>query len=364
MAGSGERRAMSVSVFDHPFLSGLLGDDETAAQFSAPADIAEMVRFEVALAHAQAAEGVIPAEAARSIEAGCRGFAPDMDKLRADTARDGVVVPGLVRQLRARIDPEHAALLHRGPTSQDLIDTSLVLRLRHVARLIDRRLEAMIAALDDVNRKHGQNVLVARTRMQRALDITVGDRIAAWRDPLIRTRRGLPEAVTRLCYLQIGGPTGTLSHDGKWPAVKERMGIALDLPVSARSWHSQRDNLVAFADCLARISGSLGKLGQDLALMAQDEIAEVTLPAGGTSSAMPHKNNPIGAEILVTLARFNAVQISAMHHALVHEQERSGAAWTLEWMVLPPICVATAAGLATAERLLAGISALGRPAAG
>lgn len=355
---------MSVSVFDHPFLSGLLGDDETAARFSVRADIAEMVRFEVALAQAQAAERVISADAAQAIEAACRDFAPDMDKLRADTARDGVVVPGLIDQIRARIDPQHAVALHRGPTSQDLIDTSLVLRLRHVARSIDRRLEAAVAALDDVNRKFGRNALVARTRMQRALDITVGDRVAAWRDPLIRARRSLPEIVARLCYLQMGGPTGALDDHGKWPAVKERMGIALDLSVSARSWHSQRDHLVAFADCLARISGSLGKLGQDLALMAQDEIAEMTLAGGGTSSAMPHKNNPIGAEILVTLARFNAVQISAMHQAMVHEQERSGAAWTLEWMVLPQICVATAAGLATAARLLGGISALGRPEAG
>jgi 3-carboxy-cis,cis-muconate cycloisomerase len=353
---------MSVSVFDHPVLSGLLGDEETAARFSVLADIGEMVRFEAALAHAQAAEGVISADAARAIEVACRNFSPDMGKLKADTARDGVVVPGLVRQLRARLDPEHADSLHCGPTSQDLIDTSLVLRLRHVAHTIDRRLEATIAALDETNRTFGRNTLVARTRMQRALDIKVGDRLAAWRDPLIRARRGLPEAVARLCYLQMGGPTGTLAADGKWPAVKERMGIALDLPVSATSWHSQRDHLVAFADCLARISGSLGKIGQDLALMAQDEIAEVAFVSGGTSSAMPHKNNPIGAEILVTLARFNAVQISAMHHAMVHEQERSGAAWTLEWMVLPSICVATAAGLATAARLFGGIEALGRPA--
>jgi 3-carboxy-cis,cis-muconate cycloisomerase len=328
------------------------------------ADIAEMSRFEVALAHAQAAEGVISTAAGRAIEAACRDFSPDMDKLRADTARDGVVVPGLVRQLRARLDPEHAAALHRGPTSQDLIDTSLALRLRHVARSIERRLETVVAALDEVDRKFGQNPLVARTRMQRALDVRVGDRVAAWRDPLIRARRGLPETLARLCYLQMGGPTGTLDADGKWPAVKERMGIALDLPVAVTSWHSQRDRLVAFADDLVRISGSLGKIGQDLALMAQDEFAEVALATGGTSSAMPHKNNPIGAEVLVTLARFNAVQISAMHLAMVHEQERSGAAWTLEWMVLPPICVATAAALATAERLLGGISRLGRPAAG
>jgi 3-carboxy-cis,cis-muconate cycloisomerase len=93
--------------------------------------------------------------------------------------------------------------------------------------------------------------------------------------------------------------------------------------------------------------------------MAQDEIAEVELTTGGQSSSMPHKNNPVGAEVLVALARFNAVQISAMHQAMVHEQERSGAAWTLEWMVLPQICVATAAALRTAEKLLSTIRRLG-----
>jgi 3-carboxy-cis,cis-muconate cycloisomerase len=158
----------------------------------------------------------------------------------------------------------------------------------------------------------------------------------------------------------MGGPSGTLDPaEGNWPAVMKRLGAELGLPVPPTSWHSQRDQVAEFAGCLAGISGSLGKLGQDIALMAQDEIAEVELAAGGQSSAMPHKNNPIGAEILVTLARFNAVQISAMHHAMVHEQERSGAAWTLEWMVLPQICVTAAAALGTATKLVTTICQLG-----
>lgn len=354
--------AVSVSVFDHPLLSGLLGDEEAAAEFAVSAEIAAMLRFEVALAHSQAHEGVISSVSADAIETACRGFTPNMDALRADTARDGVIVPGLVRQIRARMESEHAAVFHQGPTSQDLIDTGLVLRLRCVAQLIDRRLADVVTGLDELGGKFGDNTLVARTRMRRALDMRAGDRIAAWRDPLIRGRRRLADMVVRLCYLQMGGATGALdTDDGKWPAVKERMGIALDLAVSVTSWHSQRDQLVAFADCLAQISGSLGKIGQDVALMAQDEVGEVTIAGGGTSSAMPHKENPIAAEILVTLARFNAVQISAMHHAMVHEQERSGAAWTLEWMVLPQICVATAASSATALRLLAQIRDVGQP---
>jgi len=361
---------MSVSVFDHPLLSSLLGDDETAACFSPALDIAAMLRFEVALARSQAAEGVISKAAAAAIEDACRGFKPDMAELRRDMARDGVVVPGLVRQVRARISAEHASSFHCGPTSQDLIDTGLVLRLRSVAEIVDRRLMEVVAALDDVDGKFGSNLLVARTRMQRALDIHVRDRVSAWRDPLVRHRERLSDIVPRLCILQMGGPSGTLDPaEGRWPAVTKRLGAELGLPVPATSWHSQRDRLTEFAGCLAGITGSLGKLGQDIALMAQDEITEVDLAVGGQSSAMPHKNNPITAEILVALARFNSVQISAMHHAMVHEQERSGAAWTLEWMVLPQICVATAAALATAAKLVAAIRRIGsvgdgRPGAG
>jgi 3-carboxy-cis,cis-muconate cycloisomerase len=96
-------------------------------------------------------------------------------------------------------------------------------------------------------------------------------------------------------------------------------------------------------------------MGQDIALMAQSEVGEIRLASGGGSSAMPHKHNPIGAEILVTLARFNATLVSGMHHALVHENERSGAAWTLEWMLLPQMAVATASALRTASELLDGL---------
>jgi 3-carboxy-cis,cis-muconate cycloisomerase len=262
--------------------------------------------------------------------------------------------------VRARFAAEHASSFHRGPTSQDLIDTSLVLRLRSVAEIVDRRLIEVVAALDEIDRNFGSNRLVARTRMQSALDIHVRDRVSAWRDPLVRHRERLSGIVPRLCVLQMGGPSGTLDPaEGNWPGVTKRLGAELGLPVPSTSWHSQRDRLVEFVGCLAGITGSLGKLGQDVALMSQDEIAEIELSGGGTSSSMPHKNNPIAAEVLVALARFNAIQISAMHQAMVHEQERSGAAWTLEWMVLPQICVATAAALGTAAKLVATIRHLG-----
>jgi len=129
-----------------------------------------------------------------------------------------------------------------------------------------------------------------------------------------------------------------------------RLGLA-DGPC----WHSERDCLADFASWLSLVSGALGKIGQDVALMAQNEIGEVKLAEGGGSSAMPHKSNPVRAEVLVALARFNAGLLGAEHQALVHENERSGAAWTLEWLTLPQMVAATGAAMRHAAALCGGL---------
>jgi 3-carboxy-cis,cis-muconate cycloisomerase len=175
---------------------------------------------------------------------------------------------------------------------------------------------------------------------------------------LKRNRARLQSFIGDGLAVQFGGAAGTLDKLGeKGPAVRARLAAELGL-ADRPQWHSQRDGIAEFAGLLSLITGNLGKLGQDVALMAQDGT-EIALVGGGTSSAMAHKQNPVAAETLVTLARFNAVQLSAMHHALVHEQERSGSAWTLEWMVLPQMTVATGAALRLAGQLLASIRSLG-----
>jgi 3-carboxy-cis,cis-muconate cycloisomerase len=134
------------------------------------------------------------------------------------------------------------------------------------------------------------------------------------------------------------------------------MAQRLNLGLVPRARHSERDGQVELADWLSLVTGSLGKIGADVALAAQSEVGEIRLKSGGGSSAMPHKVNPVGAEALVTLARFNATLVSGMHQALVHENERSGVAWTLEWMLLPQMAVAAGASLRTAIGLLHQIS--------
>lgn len=347
---------MSVSPFDHPFLSGLVGDAEIGACFSAEADIAEMLVFERSLAKAQADEGLIPLEAAQAIADAVAAFQPDMDRLRHGVARDGVVVPELVKQLRAAVGEPHAAQVHFGATSQDVVDTSLALRLRHVTRFLAARLAELIDRLEALNARDGAIEVMAHTRMQAAIPVPASRKILSWRDPLQRHWGSLKEIEDELAVLTLGGAAGTLEKlGGSGEAVSRGLAHALGLRAVPRPCHNERDGLVEFASWLSLASGSLGKMGQDIALMAQNEIGEVKLASGGGSSAMPHKVNPVGAEVLVTLARFNATLVSGMHHALVHENERSGAAWTLEWMILPQMAVATGAALATAQRLVAGL---------
>jgi 3-carboxy-cis,cis-muconate cycloisomerase len=351
---------MSFSPFDHPILSGLLGDDEMAALFSAEAELAAMLHFEVALARAQAEAGLIPDAAAVAIAKMLVTFRPDITALRAATAIDGVSVPELLRQLRHEIGEDAAECLHIGATSQDVIDGALMMRLKPALAIIEQRLSALIAGLDDLAARHGSGPLMGHTRMQAALPITAGDRIASWVEPCRRNLARLRAITEAGLPIQLGGPVGNLAELGEaGPRIRALCAAELGL-VDAQQWHSQRDALAEIANTLSLTTGSIGKLGQDVALMAQ--AGTIDLAGGGGSSAMPHKHNPVAAEVLVTLARFNATQLAGMHHALVHEQERSGAVWTLEWMLLPQMVCATAASLRHAAALVGDIRRMGESA--
>lgn len=352
---------MTVSPFDHPYLSGLLGDEETSRQFSVDAEIAAMLAFERALSEAEADEGVISREAAAAIVEALSSFVPDIAALNAGVSRDGVVVPELVRQLRVHVGATHGEKVHFGATSQDVIDTALVLRLKLVVDRLDGLLADVIARLAGLEQRFGTAPLMGRTRMQAAIEITAADRIRAWRAPLERNRVRLATIRPELLVVQFGGAAGTLEKLRDKGAVMRRL-IAEKLGLGdAPQWHSQRDRLADFAGLLSLIAGGLGKFGQDVALLAQDG-SEIALRGGGGSSAIPHKQNPVAAEVLVTLARFNATQLSGIHHALVHEQERSGSAWTLEWLLLPQMAAATAASLRQAAALAGQIESMGADA--
>jgi 3-carboxy-cis,cis-muconate cycloisomerase len=350
----------SAAVFAHPWLGGLFGDAEAQALWSEAAQLDHFRAFEAALAQALDAEGMVGEGLGAKAALAISTTQIDLDRLSRGTARDGIPIPDFVKQLRDAA-PDCAAAIHSGATSQDVMDTALSLTLIATNTLLINRISALIARLDDLITAFGDAPLMARTRMQAALPVTVGDRIASWQRPLVAAQTRLTHQQTQIGRLQLGGAVGTRDAFGdKGDAIAARMAQSLSL-TDLGVWHSDRSHVTDYASQLSLLSGALGKMGQDIALMAQQGVDEITLSGGGGSSAMAHKSNPVLAELLVTLARFNATQLAAMHHALVHEQERSGAAWMLEWMVLPQMAVATARATAAATELCGQITGIGDP---
>jgi 3-carboxy-cis,cis-muconate cycloisomerase len=201
--------------------------------------------------------------------------------------------------------------------------------------------------------EHRATPLLGRTRFQQAVPTTFGLKAAGWLAPLLRHRDRLAELKPRLLVVQLGGAAGNLAALGeRGVAVMEALAAELELGCPDMPWHSQRDGLAELAAWLSLLTGSVGKLGLDMLLLAQNEVGEAREAEGGGSSTMPQKSNPIRAEALVTLARRNAFLPGAVHEAMPHAHERDGASWQLEWLTLPDMIVHAASALASAHALL------------
>lgn len=337
-----------------------LSDPECAACFEAEQMVAHFCAFERAHTEARMALGLCEAQAAEQALEHLNLFSPDLDALRQGSARDGLPVPAFVTALRAGLPEEIAIVLHNGATSQDVLDTAMMLCLRGVSDLCLERLNAVQADLCRLEAKFADRPFMARTRYQDALPCRMGDRLRIWRDPLAAHQARLTQLRGQLA-VQFGGPIGVPeSPPDQAKRLRADMAARLGLADPGRVWHTDRSLIIDIGSCLTLITGALGKMGQDLCLMAQQ--GEVLFSRAGGSSAMPHKQNPVGAEALVTLARFTAAQNGALGQALLHEQERSGQAWALEWMSLPSMAEATGAALRSAQELLENITVMGAPA--
>jgi 3-carboxy-cis,cis-muconate cycloisomerase len=334
-----------------PLLASLVGDSDVAALFEPAAEIGALLRFEATLAAAQATCGVIADGVAERIALACEKLTLDETVLQGGLAQDGVVIPALLRELR-KTTGDASDKVHLGATSQDVIDSGFILRMRAVLTLLDERIALV---LDEIERHEGQAgayPLMAQTRMQAALPFTVASKLGTWKRPLESHRERIA-AFSSTLPIQLGGPVGDGTSFGpKYELIRAETARRLDLRDTS-PWHSDRSIILDIGQVLALLAGTLGKLGQDVALMAQSGVRAVELTSGGGSSAMTHKTNPVGAEILVALGRFAAGLMGTLSQAMIHENERSGAAWTLEWLVLPQLAEATGAATSHAAALLA-----------
>ncbi len=342
--------------FESEIYGGLFAPNGMKALFSDAHHVQTMLVVEAALARVEAKLGIIPAEAGDEIVSAIDKFKPDYAGLREGTATAGLPIPALVSQLRAAVGGDAAGYVHWGATSQDIMDTALVLTLRDAIAVLDEDIKKLSASLAKMADGHRGTVMLARTRSQQAAPTTFGLKAATWRGPLVRHRYRLSELTQRLLVVQFGGAAGTLAPLGdRGIDVIEGLATELDLAVPPLPWHTQRDNLGEFAGWLATLSGSLGKIGQDLALMAQTEVAEVREsadPSRGGSSTLPQKSNPILSEALITLARYTSGTVGTMHQAAVQEHERGGPGWALEWLTLPKLVIAASSALSQANALM------------
>lgn len=348
---------MSAALFD-----GFLSTPEMVAVFDDGAVVHAMLRFEAALARAQAGRGMLPERAARAIASACDAALDDLPALVQASRRAGSLAIPLVKELTgavARHDQEASMFVHLGATSQDVIDTAMVLVTRDALALLDAGLAQLIDTLLALGERHAATPVLARTLMQPAQVTSLGFKVAGWTAPLVRARAHLQAAGARALQLQLGGAVGTLASMGEHgDAVARAMAADLGLACPAAAWHTQRDEWVRLGLGVAVLTGSLGKVATDLALMAQGEIGELAEPSGagrGGSSAMPHKRNPVAAMIALAAAQRTPHRAAALLAAMGQQHERGLGNWQAELAEWPGLFQSAHGALAALNEAMAGL---------
>jgi 3-carboxy-cis,cis-muconate cycloisomerase len=342
--------------------SGFSASKKMAEIFSERHAVQCMLDFEAALARALVAAGIAPGTAAAAIKSKCQVDLYKIDQLVEASAEAGNLAIPLVKALTHQVAQKNkraAGFVHWGATSQDAIDTGLVLQLREALNVLSLGLDRLADALTSLLQEHRSTVLPGRTWLQQAPPVTLGLKAAGWLDAVGRHRRRLRLAHEAVTVLQFGGAVGTLAALGdRGLAVASALSADLKLALPDIPWHAHRDRIAEVAATLGLLAGSLGKIARDISLMSQTEVAEVAEPYApglGGSSTMPHKRNPVDcAAVLAATIRVPAL-VSTMLSTMVQEHERGLGGWQAERETLPQIFSLTADALDRIIHLILGL---------
>ena len=318
-----------------------------------------MLRVEAALAAAESHVGLIPLAAAQAISTRCEAADYDIEQLGRDAVRSANPVIPLVAALRQKVGPTFASYAHVGATSQDVVDTAMMLIAKNVLDLIVGELDRAANAAAALADRHRLTLMAARTLMQQASVTTFGLKAAGWVNAIVEARQDLDRVRRTRLALQLGGSTGTLAaFSDKGLEVAKTMAAELDLREPVVPWLSARGRIAELANGLGLAAGVAGKVALDVVLLGQTEVGEVTegKAAGkGGSSAMPQKQNPVQAiEILSAVRGVNA-QVGLLQQAMVQEHERAAGAWQAEWPALTECLRLTGGAAARLADVLTGI---------
>ena len=343
-------------------LQSMFGAEEVDRIFADHARLQRMLDFEAALARAEASCNVIPESAVGPIAAKCQAKLFNLDELAAGSRKAGNLAIPLIRQLTQLVAKDDAAssrYVHWGATSQDVMDTGLILQLRDALDWFDLQIAKLCDQLAALSELHRSTVVAGRTWLQHAVPTVYGLKVAGWLDAMVRHQTRLQETRKRVLVLQFGGAAGTLATLGqKGIEVSEALAANLHLELPPLPWHAHRDRMAETATTLALLTGTLGKIGRDVSLQMQTEVGEVSEPADegrGGSSTMPHKRNPVACAMILAAADRVPGLSSTMLAAMPQEHERGLGGWHAEWETLPEIVRLCAGALHWTLETIAGL---------
>ncbi|WP_326691889.1 adenylosuccinate lyase family protein [Streptomyces sp. NBC_01795] len=351
---------MSTTVFDSLLFRDMFGTPEMRDIFSDTAYVQRILDTETALARAQARTGVVPAEAAEEITKRVDFAGLDLERLRNETEIVGYPVLPIVTQAAEQCG-EAGGYLHWGATTQDIMDTAVMLQCRQGIDHLQGQLDRVRHTLADLAHEHTDTVAAGRTHLQHALPVTFGYRCAVWLSALDRHAQRLQQARERALMVQFGGAAGTLASLGSGPeGLRTRAALAAELGLRDPeiTWHVARDGLVELVSLFAAVGGSLGKIAWDIMMMCSSEfgeLAEPFVPGRGASSTMPQKRNPISSELMFAAAKLLREKSSTMLDAMMQDFERATGPWHLEWAAVPEAFLLLSSSLHQAEFMLSGL---------
>ena len=318
-----------------------------------------MLDAEAALARAQAKLGVIPEAAAEVITKKATTDILDPEEMRERTEIVGLPVVPLVAALVKACGEETGRYVHWGATTQDIMDTGLVLQMRDAFALIERDIAQCVDLLADLAVRHKDTVMAGRTHLQHAVPVTFGYKAAVWLAGLLDARDQLTDVKRRVLIAQYAGAAGTLSAIAdEGLEVAEAFAAELDLAVPDIGWHVRRGGIAEAGSVLSILCGALAKIATDVILLSQTEVGEVAEPpaAGrGGSSTMPQKRNPILSEYVLASARNVHALLPVLMSGMIQDHERPTDSWQAEWVALPQMFVMTAGALHKAKSVLDGL---------
>jgi len=343
--------------------SMLFGDVFSTQKMRAIWDDRQIVQnwldIEVALANSQAELGIIPVEIAQEIERKAKVENLDFEVIKKDILRVGHSLVPAIRELQRKCDGNAGEYIHLGATTQDVIDTGIILSAKRAFELIYEELLEVEDALLKLIEEHKDTVMAGRTHGQQALPITFGYKAAVWASEVRRNLERMQECKERDFAGQLSGAVGSMAGFGEQSFVLiDKVMAKLDLSVPDVSWHVSRDRVVSIVNVLALVAGTLGKIGNEIVTLQKTEFSELAEPwAQGNvgSSTMPHKRNPNATEGMSAHAKLVKGKLLVAHESMIQEHERDGSSWKLEWVVVPEAFMYTEGAVVKARKVLQGL---------